>query len=78
VSEAQKYVQSQPVVGADETGFPQGNADGGNSQGSRGWLWVAVTPLVDCLCVFLSWATAAAQSLLGENGGILISDRWGG
>lgn len=79
VAEARAYVQSQPVVGADETGFPQGNADGGNFKGSRAWLWVAVTPLVTCFCVFLSRASTAAQSLLGENfDGILISDRWGG
>lgn len=45
VAEVRAYVQSQPVVGADETGFPQGNADGGNSKGSQAWLWVAVTPL---------------------------------
>ncbi|MFM6057526.1 MAG: DUF6444 domain-containing protein [Microcystis aeruginosa] len=28
VEDAQVYVQSQPIVGADETGFGQGNADG--------------------------------------------------
>ncbi len=28
VTEAQAYVQQQPLVGADETGFRQGNANG--------------------------------------------------
>ncbi len=30
VEEAKVYVQSQRIVGADETGFKQGNADGKN------------------------------------------------
>ena len=46
VESAQQYVQQQPVVGADETSWAQGNADGANELGTKAWLWVAVTPLV--------------------------------
>ncbi len=77
VDEAKAYVQSAPVVGADETGFGQGNADGQNPHQKRAWLWVAVTPWVSFFCVMLSRSTAAAQSLLGESfSGILNSDRY--
>jgi hypothetical protein len=77
VTEAQAYVQQQPIVGADETGFSQGNADGNNSQKKRAWLWVAVTPLVSFFSVMLSRSTEAAQELLGKNfEGILTSDRY--
>lgn len=77
VEEAKAYVQSAPIVGADETGFGQGNADGQNPNQQRAWLWVAVTPLVSFFQVMLSRSTAAAQALLGENfSGILNSDRY--
>ena len=46
VEEAKVYVQSQRIVGADETGFKQGNADCKNPEKKKAWLWVAVTPLV--------------------------------
>ena len=76
VDEAKVYIQSAPIVGADETGFKQGNADGHNPQNKKAWLWVGVTPLVSFFEVMLARSTAAAQSLLGENfGGILNSDR---
>jgi hypothetical protein len=75
VEEAKAYIQSAPIVGADETGFGQGNADGQNPHQHRAWLWVAVTPLVTFFSVMLSRSTAAAQSLLGESfGGILNSE----
>ena len=78
VSEAQEYVQSSAIVGADETGFSQGNADGHNDHSKRAWLWVAVTPLVSFFQVMLSRSTAAAVELLGKNfGGILNCDRYG-
>ncbi len=67
VDEAQTYIQSAPIVGADETGFKQGNADGQNPQHKRAWLWVAVTPRGSFFQVMLSRSSAAAQSLLGEN-----------
>ena len=64
-------------MGADETGFVQGNADEQNPQSKRAWLWVAVTPLISFFCVKLSRSTEAAQALLGENfEGILNSDRY--
>lgn len=63
VAETQEYVQQQPVVGADETGFAQGNADSGNPDERIAWLWVAVTPFVTCFQVLLSRSLDAAQSL---------------
>ena len=78
VESAQSYVQSAPQVGADETGFKQGNGDGKNPQQKKAWLWVAVTKLVSYFQVTLSRSREAAQSLLGENfQGILNSDRYG-
>ena len=77
VEEAKVYVQSQRIVGADETGFKQGNADGKNAEKKKAWLWVAVTPLVTLFQVMLARSTEAAQSLLGEKfSGILNSDRY--
>lgn len=76
VAKTQEYVQQQPIVGADETGFAQGNADKGNPDERTAWLWVAVTPLVTCFQVLLSRSQEAAQTLLGRSfSGILISDR---
>jgi transposase len=78
VAEAKSYIQSSPMVNADETGFTQGNADGKNPLGKKAWLWVAVTPLISYFQVALSRSTAAAMDLLGENfPGILTSDRYG-
>ena len=37
VDEAKVYVHRAPIVGADETGFKQGNADGQNPQNQRAW-----------------------------------------
>ncbi|TAF50269.1 MAG: hypothetical protein EAZ60_29410 [Oscillatoriales cyanobacterium] len=45
VTEAQHYIQQQPTVGVDETGFQQRNGDGQNATKTSGWLWVAVRPL---------------------------------
>jgi transposase len=76
VTEAMHYIQQQPVVGVDETGFTQRNGDGQNAAKTSGWLWVAVTPLVICFQVMLSRASTAAQSVLGEAfAGFIISDR---
>ena len=78
VDEAKLYVQHSNVVGADETGFNQGNIDGGNPKQRQAWLWVAVTPLVTFFEVALTRCTSAAKNLLGENfAGILTSDRHG-
>ncbi len=67
VEEAKSYIQSASEVGADETGFKQGNGDGQNPQQKKAWLWVAVTPLVSYFQVTLSRSGEAAKSLLGEN-----------
>lgn len=78
VTEAKLYVQQQPVVGADETSFDQGNIDGSNPKQRQAWLWVAVTPLVTVFEIALTRCTQAAQTLLGENfAGMLNSDRHG-
>lgn len=79
VAEAHQYVQQQPVVNADETSCPQGNADGQNPTGTKGWLWVAVTAWVTVFMVRLSRGQQVAKALLGEGfAGILGSDRWSG
>jgi len=59
VAEAQRYVQQQPVVDADETSWREGR--------QRGWLWIAVTTWVT---VFLRLATrgaGGAKQLLGAH-----------
>jgi hypothetical protein len=77
VEGAHAYVQQQPVVGVDETSLPQGNGDGKNATGKRGWLWVVVTPLVCYFQVSLSRSKAVAQALLGVDfAGIVNSDRY--
>jgi hypothetical protein len=78
VESAKSYIQSTPIVNADETGFSQGNTDGKNPLGKKAWLWVAVTPLITYFQVTLSRCTSAARDLWGENfSGILGSDRYG-
>jgi transposase len=70
------YMQEQPTVGVDETGFRQRNGDGQNGTKTSGWLWVAVTPLIICFQVILSRASTAAQTVLGEAfAGFITSDR---
>jgi hypothetical protein len=78
VAEAQRYVQQSAVVGADETGFRQGNSDGNNPEGRKAWLWVAVSPWATFFQVTLSRSQASAQALLGQDfKGKLITDRHG-
>jgi transposase len=74
-TQAQEYVQQQPVVNVDETGFKQYNGDGQNPGKKRGWLWVVVTPLVSFFVVALSRSQATAQGILGDYLGIVGSDR---
>lgn len=66
VAEAQEYIQQQPTVSVDETGFKQRNGDGQNAAKTSGWLWVTVTPLIICFQVILSRASTAAQTVLGS------------
>ncbi len=58
VAEARAYVQAQPVVYLDETGWREGRA--------RAWLWAAVTSWVTVFIVRLSRSGQVAQELLGE------------
>lgn len=77
VEEAHQYVQRQSHVNMDETGFAQGNGDGNNPTGRKGWLWVMVTPWVSYFAVFLGRSQQVCQQLLGERfGGIVSSDRF--
>jgi len=79
VTEAHEYVQSQPQMHSDETGFVQGNCDGNNPEKSKAWLWVLVTKYVSVFKVFLSRAKESAQEMIGETyAGIVISDRYSG
>jgi transposase len=76
-AEAHQAAQRQPVAYVDETGAPTGNADGGNPDGKRGWLWVMVTPVVTVFMQCLSRSKAAAIELLGQGfTGVAVSDRY--
>jgi hypothetical protein len=57
VAEARAYVQAQPAVYVDETGWREGRA--------RAWLWTAVTTWVTVFVVRLSRSAKVAQELLG-------------
>ena len=50
VTQAWDYVQAQANVNIDETSFVQGNGDGSNPTGRKGWLWLVATPLVSYAC----------------------------
>jgi len=78
VESAKIYVQTSPVVGADETHFVQRNVDGCNEKNRQAWLWVAVTtphassrqsrptqwlPLVAFFEIALSRCSDAARNL---------------
>ncbi|MGF1494725.1 MAG: IS66 family transposase [Microcoleaceae cyanobacterium] len=77
VEQAQEYLQSQRVIGSDETSFEQHNGDGSNPQNNSGWLWVVVSPLVCVFQVALSRSQATAKQLIGESfEGIVTSDRY--
>ncbi|GEM_PF-1367217 len=58
------------VVHADETGFEQ-------CQGTRMWLWVAVTPGAEVYLVLPGRGHAQAEALLGRDfSGVIERDRW--
>ena len=78
VDAATAYAQSQPVAHADETGWRQGDADGGNAAKRKAWLWVMVTPWVTVFQIHLGRGQAAANELLGAFAGHLVTDRWSG
>jgi transposase len=76
VTDAISYVQQQPSLGVDETGFKQRNGDGQNAAKTSGWLWVVVTPLMVCFQVILSRSSDAARTVLGNTfSGFVTSDR---
>lgn len=68
VQEAVAWVQQQTVANADETGWKQGR--------DKAWLWVMATSLVTVFLIHAKRGAVAARQLLGEFGGILITDRW--
>ncbi len=71
VAHAHAFVQAQPVVNVDETGWKEGT--------QRRWLWVAVTALVSVFLVRATRGSAGAKDLRGPTyGGIVGSDRWSG
>lgn len=77
VEAAHDYVQNATVLHSDETSFKQGNGDGRNPNGKRGWLWVLVTPCVSFFSVALSRSQSTAQTLIGKScRGIVVSDRY--
>ncbi len=77
VAAVHQYVQAQANVHVDETSFAQGNSDGKNPTGHKGWLWVMVTPLVSYFAVFLGRSGTVCQQLLGDAfNGIVSSDRF--
>nr|AYM52798.1 transposase IS66 family protein [Simulacricoccus ruber] len=69
VQAAREYVQRQPCVHQDETGWWQKH--------TRAWLWVASTAAVAVFVVVKSRGTQVAKRMLGEDfAGVLVSDRW--
>lgn len=68
VAQAQRFVQAQPVLHVDETGWRE--------QGARAWLWVAVSSLVTVFLVHRRRNKEAAEELLGDFDGRLVADRW--
>ena len=78
-AEAQAAIQQADQIGADETSFRQGTADGGNPPGKKAWVWVAVHPQLTVFRISLSRGQEAAKALLGEAfQGIVSCDRWSG
>ena len=79
VQAAHQFVQRAPFVHSDETSFKQGNADGNNLEGKKGWLWTIVTDALVLFEVALSRGGAIARQLIGDDyAGIVISDRYRG
>ena len=69
VEEAREYVQTQPVVNMDETGWREAN--------QRAWLWVAAATLVTVFLIRLSRGGKVVKEMLGDTfQGIVSSDRW--
>ncbi len=71
VAEARQYVVEQPVKHADETGWREG------AERARVWLWAVVTPLVAVFMIHARRNREAAEAILGQAFGVLITDRHG-
>jgi transposase len=70
VDEARAFVAKQPVKHADETGWREARR--------RAWLWTVVTTSVTVFLVHARRTANAARTALGEENGILVSDRFSG
>ena len=69
VEAAQTYIQQQPEVKVDETGWRE--------QTKRAWLWVGATPLVAVFVVLKTRGSQGVRTLLGDVfASIVGSDRW--
>jgi len=69
VAQAQTYVQQQPVINLDETGWQEGP--------DRCWLWGAVTSAVTVFQVFPTRGATSAKQVVGEAyAGTVGSDRY--
>lgn len=66
--EALAAVQAAPVKHVDETGWKK--------RGQKYWLWVAATTQLSVFVVHARRGLAGLTALLGEVGGIIVSDRW--
>jgi len=78
VEEAKAYVEEQPVVHADETGWREGPREDGEPGRKRAWLWVAVTSWVTVFLIHARRGAEGARALLGRFAGYLVTDRWNG
>lgn len=79
VQAAQDYIKGVPVLHSDETSFQQGNGDGQNASGKKGWLWTIVTASVVVFKVALSRSSTVIQGLIGlDYPGTVVSDRYRG
>ncbi len=72
VEEAKVFVRTAraPVKHSDETSWREG------PQRTKVWLWAVVTASVTVFAIQRERSTAAAKTLLGKLGGILVSDRF--
>jgi transposase len=69
VHQVAQYIQQQPRVHADETGWREAK--------KKAWLWVVVTAHVALFLIHPRRGAQVAKQLLGEKfAGILTSDRW--